>query len=373
MNHIGKILVVGGGIGGMAAAIRLREAGADVELIDKDPEWRVYGAGITITGPTLRAYKRLGLIDAIKAHGAITNGILIYRADGMLLRALEEPALEDGLPASGGIMRPVLHRLMQDRVNALSVPVRLGVTVERFVPEGETISVTFSDGSTGTYGLVIGADGSQSQVRSLAFPGAAGPVRTGQGCWRITTPRPPGFDKGEFYIGHRNAAGITACGPDIVYMFVLPADHGERMADKDLHEKFLPEIEGFGGNIAWMAGQITAKTWINYRPLEAMLQPPPWHAGRIVLLGDAAHATPPQLASGAGMAVEDALVLSEELASSGRSVEASLQAYTARRYERCRMVVETSVAIGRLQLAGQATERLGAMTGDALHKLAAPF
>jgi 2-polyprenyl-6-methoxyphenol hydroxylase-like FAD-dependent oxidoreductase len=373
MNHIGKILIVGGGIGGMAAAIRLREAGADVELIDLDPEWRVYGAGITITGPTLRAYKRLGLIDGIRAHGAITNGILIYRYDGALLRALEEPALEDGLPASGGIMRPVLHRLMQDRVTSLNIPVRLGVTVDHIVQQGEAATVTFSDGTSGAYGLVIGADGINSRVRGLAFPGAAGPVKTGQGCWRITTRRPPGFDKGEFYVGHRNAAGITACGPDIVYMFVLPEDNGERMADADLQARFLPQIAGFGGNIAWMAGQITPKTWINYRPLEAMLLPPPWHAGRVVLLGDAAHATPPQLASGAGMAVEDALVLSEEVAHPARGIEASLGAYTARRFERCRMVVETSVAIGRMQLAGQSMERLGAMTGEALHKLAAPF
>ncbi len=373
MNHIGKILVVGGGIGGMAASTRLREAGADVELIDKDPEWRVYGAGITITGPTLRAYQRLGLIDGIKAHGAITNGTLIYRYDGLLLRTLEEPVLEDGLPASGGIMRPVLHRLMQDRVKTLSVPVRLGITAERLDPEDDAVRVTFSDGSTGVYGLVVGADGSHSQLRSLAFPGAAGPVRTGQGCWRITTPRPPGFDRGEFYVGHRNAAGITACGPDIVYMFVLPADNGERLAEAELQGRFLPEIAGFGGNIAWMASQITPETWINYRPLEAILQPPPWHAGRVVLLGDAAHATPPHLASGAGMAVEDALVLSEELANPRRSVEGSLQAYTARRYERCRMVVETSVAIGRMQLAGQGMERLGAMMGEALHNLADPF
>jgi 2-polyprenyl-6-methoxyphenol hydroxylase-like FAD-dependent oxidoreductase len=373
MNHIGKTLVVGGGIGGMAAAIRLREAGADVELIDLDPAWRVYGAGITITGPTLRAYKRLGLIDAIKAHGAITNGILIYRYDGVLLQTLEEPALEDGLPASGGIMRPVLHRLMQNRINSLNIQVRLGVTVDRLVTQRDDVAVAFSDGTFGAYDLVVGADGIHSRVRSLAFPGAATPVKTGQGCWRITTQRPPGFDRGEFYVGHRNAAGITACGPDIVYMFVLPADNGERIAQAGLHARFLPEVEGFGGNIAWMASQITPTSWINYRPLEALLQPPPWHAGRVVLLGDAAHATPPQLASGAGLAVEDALVLSEELAGIGRGIEASLQAYTARRYERCRMVVESSIAIGRMQLAGQSMERLGAMTGEALHKLAADF
>ena len=129
MKAIRTALVVGGGIGGMAATIRLRELGVAVDLIDLDPEWRVYGAGITITGPTLRAYRRLGLLDAIKAHGAITNGVRIFRYDGTHIQDLDEPVLEEGLPATGGIMRPVLHRIMQARVRELETPVRLGVTV----------------------------------------------------------------------------------------------------------------------------------------------------------------------------------------------------------------------------------------------------
>ncbi|MEL0211773.1 MAG: FAD-dependent monooxygenase, partial [Novosphingobium sp.] len=69
ISSITTTLVVGGGIGGMASAISLAERGVKVDLIDLDPEWRVYGAGITITGPTLRAYSRLGLLEKIKHHG----------------------------------------------------------------------------------------------------------------------------------------------------------------------------------------------------------------------------------------------------------------------------------------------------------------
>jgi 2-polyprenyl-6-methoxyphenol hydroxylase-like FAD-dependent oxidoreductase len=81
--NIGRVLIVGGGIAGMSASIRFREQGIAVDLIDLDPEWRVYGAGITITGPTLRAYKRLGLIEAIKTQGCISNGASIFRFDGI--------------------------------------------------------------------------------------------------------------------------------------------------------------------------------------------------------------------------------------------------------------------------------------------------
>ena len=105
-----KILIVGGGIGGMATAIQFAEAGVAVELIDLDPEWRVYGAGITITGPTLRAYKRLGLLDQIKAVGAVTNGTKLLHFSGALIQEMDEPLIEDGLPATGGILRPDLHR-----------------------------------------------------------------------------------------------------------------------------------------------------------------------------------------------------------------------------------------------------------------------
>jgi len=373
MAQAERVLIVGGGIGGMATAMRLREAGAAVDLIDSDPDWKVYGAGITITGPTLRAYRHLGLIEEIKAQGAITNGSRVFRFDGVHLHDLDEPALEAGLPATGGIMRPVLHRLMQTRVNALGVAVRLGLTVDALTNRGEQVDVTFSDGGTASYDLVVGADSIYSKVRTLAFPHMVKPSFTGQGCWRISTRRPPNFDRGEFYFGLDTPAGITACGADAVYMFLLtPDDLHERIPEAEMHERLRQHLAPFGGNIAWMRDQMTPETWINYRPLEAAIQPAPWHNGRIVLVGDAAHATTPHLASGAGMAVEDALVLAEEIASA-ETVTAGLAAYTARRFDRCRDVVESSVAIGAAQLRHAPPAEVGGLIGGALHRLAAPF
>ena len=95
IKSIATALVVGGGIGGMASAISLAERGVKAELIDLDPDWRVYGAGITITGPTLRAYKRLGLLDQIKQKGAITSKTRLFRYDGTHILDLDEPVIED--------------------------------------------------------------------------------------------------------------------------------------------------------------------------------------------------------------------------------------------------------------------------------------
>jgi 2-polyprenyl-6-methoxyphenol hydroxylase-like FAD-dependent oxidoreductase len=367
-----RALIVGGGIGGMAAAIALRRNGTAVDLIDIDPEWRVYGAGITITGPTLRAYKRLGVIDAIKTQGAVTNGATIYRFDGLFLNELDEPVLEEGLPATGGIMRPILHKIMQDQVRAHDVTVRLGLTVEAIEADGEHATARFSDGSSGTYDLVIGADGIYSTVRNLCFPNNVAPAATGQGCWRIVAPRPTDFTRNEFYFGHQNIAGITACSATEVYMWMLTKGSPQDWIPEDQqHDLLKDHMADFGGNIGIMRDAMTKDIWINYRPLEASIQPTPWNKGCVVLLGDAAHATTPHLASGAGMAVEDALVLGEELAR--HSVPQALAAYTARREPRCRMVVETSVAVGKLQLAGAGPDQIGALMGRALHQLAGDY
>ena len=374
ISNIARALVVGGGIAGMASAISLAERGVAVDLIDLDPEWRVYGAGITITGPTLRAYHRLGLIDAIKQQGAITNKTRLFRFDGTHLHDLEEPVIEEGLPATGGIMRPILHRIMQARVRELDIPVRLGLTVDWMENTATETDVTFSDGTRDHYDLVVGADSVSSRVRELAFPHMAPARPTGQGCWRISIARPPGFNAAEFFLGHANPCGITACAADKVYMWLL-TPHVERESFMDEEELFTTLhalLADFGGHAGWIRDTMTREDWINYRPLAAALQPAPWSKGRIVLVGDAVHATTPHLASGAGMAVESGIALAEELARA-ETVEGGLDAYEARRFERCRDVIETSVRMGQLQLDHGPPEEFARLLQGALARLNEPF
>lgn len=374
IGGVATALVVGGGIGGMATAISLAERGVAVQLIDIDPEWRVYGAGITITGPTLRAYRRLGMLEAIKAEGAITSKTRLFRFDGTHMLDLDEPVIEEGLPATGGIMRPILHRIMQARVKALAIPVRLGLTVIALENTGNGVNVTFSDGTSGHFDLVVGADSIYSTVRDIAFP-HMGPARpTGQGCWRISIRKPPGLEMGEFFLGHANPCGITACAPDMVYMWMLTPHvrREQHFTEEELYTKLKALLVDFGGNAGWIHDNMTRDDWINYRPLAAALQPGPWFNGRIVLVGDAVHATTPHLASGAGMAVESGIVLAEELARSA-TVEVGLEAYQQRRFDRCRDVIETSVAVGKLQLEHGDPHVHAKMLEGALARLNEPF
>jgi 2-polyprenyl-6-methoxyphenol hydroxylase-like FAD-dependent oxidoreductase len=370
VKALGHALVIGGGIGGMAAAIALRRQGVTVELIDIDPEWKVYGAGLTITGPTLRAFRRLELLDAIGQHGFFSQGQKLFLFDGTLLGEQTPPPVEPGLPASGGIMRPKLHQIMSDEVRRLGVEVGLGVSVKAIAQSDECATVTFTDKRKGEYDLVVAADGIYSQTRQMLFPGAAAPTYTGQMSWRVVAPRPGDMVKAEFFFGHRHIGGIIPCSEKEVYAFILhPEPQNQRVGREDQPARLKALMADFGGSMAVIREGIGSHSSILARPFEYAFQPKPWHVGRVVLIGDAAHATTPHLASGAGIAVEDALILADEL-SKADNVPAGLAAFTDRRFDRCKFVVESSVAIGKRQLEGAPPEEIGMRMGQAMGYLA---
>ncbi len=176
-----KILIVGGGFAGMALAIRMRALGWSVDLLEADPEWRVYGAGISITGPTFRAAKRLGVVEELVARGyASHGGVRICAPNGQVVAAIPAFPIEPGLPTSGGIMRPVLHDILATRTRASGARVRLGVTLQDYADLESRVRAYTTDGETGDYDLVVAADGVFSKTRSRLFPEAGEPAYTGQ-------------------------------------------------------------------------------------------------------------------------------------------------------------------------------------------------
>jgi 2-polyprenyl-6-methoxyphenol hydroxylase-like FAD-dependent oxidoreductase len=354
-----RVLVAGGGIAGMSFALRMRRYGWSVDLVESDPDWRVYGAGISITGPTFRAFKRLGLLEDLRKLAFCCDfGARINTPAGQTIADVPAMPLEPGLPVVGGIMRPVLHKLLSIKTREAGVDVRLGVTMQSVVDEGESIAVTTSDGQTRDYALTVAADGVSSKTRTTFFPDA-GPLHyTGQYCWRLVESRPESIDRANFYMAGQITAGVMPVSPSQLYMFLLhPEPVKIRVDEQDMWTRLKQMMAPFGGVLGEMRERLTSQSVINCRPLESILVPPHWHRGRMVLIGDAVHATTPHLASGAGIAVEDALVLSE-LLSVQSSVPAALEQFTARRFPRCRTVVENSVSIGAMQLSDASPERL---------------
>lgn len=367
---IGKALVVGGGVGGMSAALALARRGVEVELADSDPNWRSYGAGISVTGLSLRAFADLGILDEVREKGFVGAGIRLRGADGsVIMESPPVPAEAPPVARSGGIMRPVLHEIMSRRVREAGVRVTLGTAVTQLVQDQTGVRARAADGREDLFDLVVGADGIFSGTRQRLFPDAPQPRFTGQGCWRIVADRPAEVDRPEMWLGGPVKLGFNPVSRDKMYAFIL-----EHVPDNPW---FAPEeqlahvaelLRPYGGYVAGVREALGAESLVNYRPLEWLLLPAPWHNGRVVLIGDAVHATTPHMASGAGMAVEDGLVLGEELERHD-DVDEALAAFNARRFERARMVVENSVRVGEIEMQGGNQMDANAMLGDTMRRL----
>jgi 2-polyprenyl-6-methoxyphenol hydroxylase-like FAD-dependent oxidoreductase len=131
-----------------------------------------------------------------------------------------------------------------------------------------------------------------------------------------------------------------------MYVYLVQNVTGDpRLAPERWPEVMRALLSDFGGVIGEIRETIIDPARIVYRPVESLLLPKPWHRGRAVLIGDAVHTAPPQLASGAAIAIEDAIVLTEMVRRDQPMLEI-LEGFTARRYERCRLVVENSYQLG---------------------------
>jgi 2-polyprenyl-6-methoxyphenol hydroxylase-like FAD-dependent oxidoreductase len=306
--------------------------------------------------------------------GFVGAGIRLRTPDGgVIMETPPLPADPPPIARSGGIMRPVLHEIMSRRVRDAGIRVTLDSEVADVADSGDGVEVTFPDGRVERFDLAVAADGIFSRTRQSLFPDAPQPGFTGQGCWRIVADRPAEVDRAEMWLGGPVKLGFNPVSQEKMYAFIL-----EHVPDNPWYEpaQQLPHVaellRPYGGYVAGVREGLGEGSLVNYRPLEWVMLPAPWHRGRVVLIGDAAHATTPHMASGAGMAVEDGLVLAEELARHDAVGEA-LAAFTARRFDRARMVVENSVRIGEIEMAGGDQRDANAMLGDTMHKLQQPY
>ena len=378
MATIRNALVIGGGFSGMTAAIQLRKAGIAVDLVEIDPVWAPLGAGITINGPTLRALETIGVYDKFAERGFTSSGADIFAPDGTLIAAIPTPpVVGSSVPGGGGIMRPDLAEILADATRASGVDVRLGCTFTSITQAGDSVAVAFTDGSTRDYDLVVGADGVHSKVRALLFPAAPKPAYSGQAVWRAVLPRPPEVKTTIMWLGPKIKVGVNPVSADEMYLFVTEDretnDHVDPARFAELLDGLLapfpaPLVQQCRARIA----QQGADARIVYRPLEGLLLPQPWHAGRVVLIGDTVHATTPHMASGACIGIEDAIVLAEEVGRAA-TVDEAIARFEARRWERCRMVVENSARLGEIEITGGDKDEHGRIMRESLMALAQPI
>jgi 2-polyprenyl-6-methoxyphenol hydroxylase-like FAD-dependent oxidoreductase len=187
-------------------------------------------------------------------------------------------------------------------------------------------------------------------VRKLIF-GDFKTTYVGLSVWRYAFKRPADLDTGYIFFNKKHKMGVIPMTEDMCYIFLNSAEGDQPNIPEDqLVEKLkaymsaypIPLVQG-------LISQVTDAKLVNYRVLETLKMPAPWYKNRVVVLGDAAHTTIPQLGSGAALAIEDAVVLIEELQKEGE-VSDVFERYMSRRYERCKMVVDVSETLGSWEL-----------------------
>lgn len=367
-----KVLIVGGGIGGLTSAIALTSRGAAVEVIERDPDWSVYGVGIIQQSNVVRAVNQLGILDDYLDAGFGFDQVEVFIPNGDRVATIPSPKLVEGYPANVGIGRRALHKVLGDRTLAAGAKVRLGVTATQLLDDGEGVTVEFSDGASDRYDIVIGADGMYSTTRRTIFPDAPEPEFTGQAVWRYNFVRDPEVVSLCAYEG-QVGVGLVPLSDTLMYMYITTPEPGNpRYPREGLAAAMRAKLPRSAPKLAALAEQITDDDEVVYKPLEWVMIEGDWHKGRIVLLGDAAHATTPHLGQGAGMAIEDSIVLAEELDCHDQP-ESAFRAYRDRRYGRCKYIVEASKAVcfGQIGL-GPVVEQAHA-TADMTRRVAEPI
>ncbi|MDR6192522.1 2-polyprenyl-6-methoxyphenol hydroxylase-like FAD-dependent oxidoreductase [Agrobacterium pusense] len=369
---IDKALIIGGGFAGMTAAARLARQGVEVDLLEIDPGWRSYGAGISLHGSTLRVLNELGLLHRFMEEGFASDGVQIRGPDDRILVTLPTPRVAGpDVPGGGGIMRPALAKILQEEVVAAGVNVRLGATFSTIEDREDGVWVDIGDGSPKRYDLAIGADGLYSRIRATLFPEAPKPRFIGQSVWRAVLPRLAEITTVTMWLGPKLKVGINGVSTDKAYLFLTE--------DKEVNDFVAPDtfvetlralLRQFPSPIIQsVADQLSEENQVIYRPLEQMLMPRPWRKGRVALIGDAVHATTPHLAAGACIGIEDAMVLAQEIGRAA-TVDAALAAFETRRWERCRMVVENSGRLADIEIHGGSREEHAAIMGASMKTLA---
>lgn len=351
MPAVTTVLVVGSGLAGTATAIHLAKAGVAVDLVEAEPGVAALGSGITLQGNALRELRALGVWEAVRAKGYGFDSLGLRAPDPAGTLLAELPDARTGgpdLPAALGMPRPDLARILHDRAAATGAKIRFGLTAAALVQRGDHVEVTFSDGTASRYDLVVGADGIRSTIRRLL--GIDLETRsTGMGIWRAFGPRPASVTRTDlFYGGPCYIAGYCPTGENSLYAYVV--EDAQDRSSLTPHQRLATMRElasAYHGPWDDILATLDDPSRVNYTWFETHVLPAPWHRGRVVLIGDAAHACPPTLAQGGAQALEDATVLSELLLGAETLDDAVWSAFTERRVARATAVVEGSNQLGQ--------------------------
>jgi 2-polyprenyl-6-methoxyphenol hydroxylase-like FAD-dependent oxidoreductase len=339
MSDIRRVLVVGGGVGGLTAAISFAQRGVEVVLIERRAAFDVPGVGLGQPANALRVYDAIGVLQEILAAGFSYDRMHIFDPDRQLIAEHKFLLGDERVPAVCALSRLRLHEVLLAAAQRAGVEVRLGSTVSEIHDGDAEVTVTFSSGQTATFDLLAGFDGVRSATRQHLVGTAFVPRPSGFGAWRVQVPRPDYVRGMEFLQGVGSKTGAMPLNDNLMYLFhIRPEAPGAVFERRDYPTLLRERLAQYGSYVAEVSASLDANSDIVYSPIEPMLLPWPWFRGRVVIGGDAAHSFPPHLTQGAAMAAEDGYVLAHEMLADDTSVETRLMRYSQKRYARCAFV-----------------------------------
>ncbi len=335
-----NVLIVGGGIAGLTLATALHRQGCKVELIERNTAWHDAGAGIAVQANGLRALRSLGLSEAIERAGAPLRHWQFCDPHGAVLCSIDLQEVWGHVGQCIGIERAKLQEVLLD--GAAAVPIRLGTSITCLTQSERRVAVKFTDGSAGEYDLLVGADGIASTVRELAL-GRTPLQSAGHVGWRSLVPRRPrALQHLQFFLGDGCFFGLCPVANG-AYGFGHVNDPTIRDQVQGRLQRLRARFAEFGRSVPEYLAALDRDEQIHCSTIQWIDQDQ-WHAGRVLLIGDAAHASSPILGQGGCLAMEDALVLAEIL-QAGHSISDALSAYESRRKPRVKWIQQQSLAL----------------------------
>lgn len=351
MVHPLRVAVVGGGIGGLSAAIALQQAGLDVTVYEQAPALGEVGAGVGVAPNGLRMYEHLGLRRAVEAVAArYGDGSRYFRADGALIGPM---TTADSL---GEFQTLGLHRADLVRVLAGALGsdrVRTGHQLESLQDFGDEVALRFVNAGEVRADLVIGADGIHSVVREAIVPAIVPPTPSGSIAYRglVDAAKVPDWPVSVALLwmgeGKHFLTYPVRRGEAINYVGFVPSDERlrESWSAPGNRESLLADFAGWDPRVQELLNAVETTFWWGLYDREPL---PNWSRGRMTLLGDAAHAMLPHLGQGANQAIEDAITLAVMLRGvDGDGVSAALRGYERLRADRVAAVQRGARENGR--------------------------
>ncbi|MCB9685713.1 MAG: FAD-dependent monooxygenase [Alphaproteobacteria bacterium] len=338
-----RILVAGGGPGGLTTALALRRVGFEVVVLERSPELRTAGAGLTLQINAVRMLGALGLAEEVVAAGRAIRSGQIRRADGRVLADLDLEKAGEGLGVPGvGIHRAALSGLLARHLAPSELVFDAGVDAVEQDDRGVRVRTT--GGRTFEGDVLVGADGLHSRVRAAVL----GPRPTryaGYTCWRGIAPVPaPEGGSAEIW-GEGQRFGFVGTTAAETYWFATANAEPGGGEGEDHHAEVVRRFGTYASPVpdlvaATPIDAVIRNDIVDLAPMES------WVRGRVALIGDAAHATTPNMGQGACMAIEDGVLLAAALAAD--PTPAGLLAWEGQRTARVQGVVSRSWSLGRI-------------------------